>query len=143
MDIGVILKASADSPSDDSVIQESRVFDEVSNLHYSNEFLFFIATDYGQNSTSTSAVYYKNVPKTGEVTSVVNKVIDGFQNLVSVAVFDEFIYIADSTQGIFAIEAYTNGTFSERRTITLNTGDILHPEAPKPTTMVTFTLGGL
>ena len=83
------------------------------------------------------------MPRTGEVTGVVNRVIGGYEDLVSVATLDEFIYVADSTEGIFAIESYADGTFSEARPITLRTGDAEDSLAPMPTTMVIFALGGL
>ena len=141
---GVIHKASADRPSEDSIEQESKALEEASSLFYSGEFLFFISADNNkENATSTSAVYYKNVPRTGEVTGVVNRVIGGFEDLVSVVTLDEFIYVADSTVGIFAIESYRDGTFSEPRPITLKTGDAEDSVAPMPTTMVIFALGGL
>ena len=66
--------------------------------------MFFIGTD--SNDTTKDAVYYKNIPRTGEVHSVVMKVAGGFENVVSVASYDEFIYVADGEKGIVAIEAY-------------------------------------
>ena len=67
----------------------------------------------------------------------------GFEDLVAVAKLDQFIYVADSEQGILAIESYADDTFSEPRPIALNTGDAEDSVTPMPTTMVIFALGGL
>lgn len=63
------------------------------------------------------------MPTTGEISTIVNRVIDGYEELVSVATLDQFIYFADSEQGIFVIESYLDGSFSEARPISMNTGD--------------------
>lgn len=142
-ELGVIHRGSSDDPMDSSIEKESKVFDNVNHLFYGNEFLFFTGPGNSTNTTSRAAIYYKNVPKTGEISSVVHRVIDGFEDIISVTAIDEFIYFADSNLGIFTVEAYQDGTFSEARPITLHTGDALKPVAPMPTTMVIFALGGM
>ena len=142
-ELGVIHKGSSDDPMESSVEKESKIFDNASHLFYGEEFLFFIGPGNSTNTTSRSAIYYKNVPKTGEITPIVHRVIDGFEDLVSVTAIDEFIYFADSELGIFAVESYQDGTFSEARPISLHTGDALKPVAPMPKTMVIFALGGI
>ena len=142
-ELGVIHRGSADDPTEESVENESKIFDNVCHLFYGNEFLFFIGPGNSTNTTSKAAIYYKNVPKTGEITPIVNRVIDGFTDLVSVTAIDEFIYFADSNLGVFAIEAYPDGTFSEARPITLHTGDTLKPIASMPTTMIIFAMSGM
>lgn len=57
----------------------------------------------------------------------------GFDNLVSVASYDEFIYVADGETGIFAIEAYQDGSFSEPRQFNLEMRGRLDENAPAPT----------
>jgi len=142
-ELGVIHRGSSDDPMDTSVEKESKVFDNVSHLFYGNEFLFFVGPGNSTNTTSRAAIYYKNVPRTGEITPIVHRVIDGFEDIISVTAIDEFIYFADSNLGIFTVEAYQDGTFSEARPITLHTGDALKPVAPMPTTMAIFALGGM
>lgn len=139
-EVGTIHRASADDPSIDSVEKECKLFEEASGLFYRKEFLFFIAPG---NKTDEKAIYYKSVPRTGEITPVVNKVVDGFKALVSVSTLDEFIYFADSEVGIVAVESYHDGTFSEGRVISLNTGDVTDPVAPMPQTMVIFAMGAI
>ena len=77
-------------------MQETDEFSGVNNLFYKNEFLFFIATN-EDGQTSYKDVFYKNVPKTGEVTDIVTRVTEGLDGLVSVSALDEFIYVACSS----------------------------------------------
>lgn len=109
-------------------------------LSYKNKFLFFIGED--TEDPDKDAVYYKNIPRTGEVHSVVNKVAGGFEGLVDVGSYDEFIYVADS-RGIMAIEAYQNGDFSEPRPLNLELRGRINELAPSPKHMVIVALGGL
>ena len=138
---GVVAKAAADAPGEDTIEVQSKALESARGLDYKNQFLFFIGED--TNDSSKDAVYYKNIPLSGEVHQVVNKVAGGFDNLVSVASYDEFIYVADGETGIFAIEAYQDGSFSEPRQFNLEMRGRLDENAPAPTQMVIVALGGL
>ena len=135
-----MVKASADDPSPDTIEVQSRVMESARGLCYKNKFLFFIGAD--TEDPSKDAIYYKNIPRTGEVHSVVNKVAGGFEGLAGVGSYDEFIYVADS-RGVQAIEAFQNGDFSEPRPLNLELRGRIDESAPSPTRMVIVALGGL
>ena len=78
---GALVSASADTPSEKSVKTESKLFDQISNIYYKNELLFFtapISTTPDTLKTDT-AIFFKAVPKTGETTKETNLVSDDFQ----------------------------------------------------------------
>ncbi len=46
-------------------------------------------------------------------------ITDGFKDISTIGAFDSFIYIADKSMGIYAIEAFGNDEFSEPRKMNL------------------------
>lgn len=68
-------------------------------------------------------------------------IASGFTDVVAIGSFGGFIYVADSEDGFYAIEAFLNDEFSEPRPIVLNESNEGSP--PKPIAMVVFTLGAL
>ena len=68
---------------------------------------------------------------------------DGFKDVVSIGSFGGFIYVADSELGFYAIQyLQAQEEFSEPRLMDIKQGED-QTQAPKPSTMVVFTLGGL
>ena len=70
-------------------------------------------------------------------------IADGFSEIVSVGSFGGWIYVADSELGFYGIEYDQMAMdFSEPRQLLIKHGEN-SDQAPKPTAMVLFTLGGL
>ena len=55
------------------------------------------------------------MPKDGTLTADIKQVTDEFDSVVSVASLDTFFYVADAKKGYYAIEAFSEDTFSEPR----------------------------
>ena len=95
------------------------------------------------NTEDKSAVYFKRVPTSGEIAPEVKIIANGFTEIVSIGSFGGFIYVADSDLGFYAIQVDTQAEeFSEPRKMEITQGEN-STTAPKPTTMVVFTLGGV
>lgn len=62
-----------------------------------------------------TAIYYKKLPKTGEIIKEVDIIANGFSEIVSIGSFGNYIYVADSELGFYAIEHLPDGDFSEPR----------------------------
>ena len=105
---GSIHRASCDDPDNASVRIESQLFDSVEALHLKNHLLFFV-------SDSNRALYVKDSYHNGGKSAHVSLVAQKFDNLVSISSFDKFVYVADREKGIFAIETFSNGTYSNPR----------------------------
>jgi len=99
-------------------------------LCYSKEILYFSggeATEQdgddsdsdSEEETKNSAIYYKNMPKTGEIGMETKLISEKFRDVVSISVVDKFIYVADQSKGMYAIEAFENDEFSEPRKMNL------------------------
>lgn len=87
------------------------------------ELLFFVAPFYSTETNQTvtnTAIYFKAVPKTGEHSKKITFVSDKFQNIVSLATIDNFIYVADGKEGFYAIESKDDGTYSAPITLPLH-----------------------
>jgi hypothetical protein len=82
------------------------------------------------------------MPKSGEISTDLKMIATGFTDVVSIGTYDnQFIYVADSTQGFFAIESFTDDEFSQPRPITITVEG--KSDSPKPISMVVFTLDAI
>ena len=79
------------------------------------------------------------MPTDGSSSKFVNFVTDRFTSIVSVATIDNFIYVADSTEGFFAIESTSDGSYTEPVALPVAFSD-KRQELPKPLAMVIFTM---
>lgn len=117
------MSAQADAPSDDKIKKESSLFDQVTYLYYKKELLFFVAPSQQAVPSATltnTAIYFKAVPKTGEHSNQINFVTDQFQDIVSLATLDNYIYVADGEEGFYAIESKEDGSYSSPITLPLH-----------------------
>lgn len=67
-----------------------------------------------EKSAKNSAIYYKSVPKSGDVTREMKMIASSFVDVVAIGAFNSIIYVADSAKGFFAIEIFEMD-FSEPR----------------------------
>ena len=55
-------------------------------------------TTLADDDSEQSAIYYKSMPKSGEISTDLKMIATGFTDVVSIGTFDnQFIYVADST----------------------------------------------
>lgn len=150
---GAVKEAQADDPNAAEIKTVTKIVDSASSLCYSKEILYFSGgeaaeqdggndDDESGEETKNSAIYYKNMPKTGEIGMETKLISDKFRNVVSISVVDKYIYIADQSHGMYAIEAFENDEFSEPRRInlTFTANSEEKQTSPKPQAMLVFTL---
>lgn len=65
-----------------------------------------------ETTMTNTAIYFKAVPKTGLHSQQINFVTDQFQDVVSLATLDNYIYVADGEEGFYAIESKADGSYS-------------------------------
>lgn len=92
-------------------------------------------------TANSDAIYHKKLPKNGEIVKDVQIIANGFSDVVAIGALAEFIYIADSELGFYAIEHLPDGDFSDPRPMELAKEDTFGK--PKPKAMVVFKLGAL
>ena len=112
---GAVMEASADSPNPASAKIVSKLLASAGSLCYSRNFLFYSGPDATlENDAENSAVYYKRLPRSGEIAKDLKMIGTGFTDVVAIGSFDNsFVYIADADLGFFAMEAFENDEFSE------------------------------
>ena len=108
----------------------TKIVDEASSLCYRQERVYFSApstddkdSDDDNDSESTvknTAIYYKNLPKADTKSEDPRMITDSFKDISTISAFDSFIYVADKSMGLYAIEAFGNDEFSEPRKMTLS-----------------------
>ena len=154
----------------------TKVVEEAGNLCYRQQKLYFSAATEkdedesvdGYDRVKNTAIYYKNMPKSGKNEKETKLISDKFKDIVQIAAFDSFIYVADQSKGFYAIEAFGNDEFSDPRQIELILGQVAlanngasdsvaddkrvivikaaqtgSKNAPKPQAMVVFTLNAI
>jgi hypothetical protein len=87
---GTIFRARADLPNSNTIQVVSKKLNAAYSLCYKQEFLFYSAQD--SNSTipedGNMAIYYKNMPKSGEISADLRMIANGFEDIVSIGTFD-------------------------------------------------------
>lgn len=141
-DDGAIIRGKADIPDSTTTQAVTMSIDAAYCLRYQNEFLFYAGADSTvaeSVSGQRPALYYKNMPKSGEITTRAKMISNQFEQIVSIGSFDtQFIYVADAVKGFFAIESFKDDQFSAPRPIEITVSG--QTGALKPTSMVVFTL---
>lgn len=138
---GSIVRARADDPKTTSIRKVSMALDGAHDLAYETDFVLFAGKDEGDGAGARSAVYYKSIPRNGQQSLSVKRITSDLDDCVGLGAFDSYIYVADAVQGILAVESFGDDIFSTPRAIPLQLDG--GKAVPKPTTMVTFTLGAL
>ncbi len=125
----------------------TKIVDEAGSLCYRQEKVYFSAPsseskdsddDDDSDSESTvksTAIYYKNLPKADVKSEDARMITDSFKNIGTISAFDSFIYVADKSMGLYAIEAFGNDEFSEPRKMNLSSSTDKKSsggEPPKP-----------
>lgn len=87
------------------------MFSKISSLYYHKSLLFFVAPS--QDGEVETALYFKSLPADGSSSKFVNFITDRFNAIVSVGTIDNFIYVADSAEGFFAIEPTLDGSYGD------------------------------
>jgi hypothetical protein len=100
---GALMSAIADAPDETSIQTESRMFKKISSLYYKRGLLYFVAPS--DTSLTETAIYYKSMPPNGLPSKQINFVSDRFSAVVALSTIDNYIYVADSKEGFFAIES--------------------------------------
>ena len=100
------------------------------------------------NTLTNTAIYFKAVPKSGQVSQQINFVTDQFQDVVSLSTIDNFIYVADGEEGFYAIESKPDGTYSSPITLPLKSTDSSYnfstqADLPRPVAMVVFAMSAV
>lgn len=119
---GTIFRASADEPNSKTIQVVSKALDNAHAMCYKHNFLFFAGLDEADSATSgseKSAIYYKNMPRSGEVSDNAKLIAGGFSDIVAISNLGSHIYIADKSQGLFSIEALPEDEFSTPKQISI------------------------
>ena len=101
---GAVFRAKVDKPDSESARIESQIPFGVTAIHYVREWLIF--------ATNNGSIYAKKSPHDGAPTHA-SLVASNFDEVVSIANLDTYIYIADKSEGLYAIKVNEDGTFSQ------------------------------
>ena len=126
----------------------TKIVDEAASLCYRQEKVYFSAPsseskdsddddddeDDSENAVKSTALYYKNLPKAADSkkSGDPRMITDSFKDIGTISAFDSFIYVADKTMGLYAIEAFGNDEFSEPRKMNLSSSTEKKGSEPKP-----------
>jgi hypothetical protein len=132
-----LFSAQADAPDPKTIKVESKMFAKISSLYFKKGLLFFVAPS--DTSPTETAIYFKSMPEKGSSSKQINFVSDQFNDVVALATIDNFIYIADHTEGFFAIESTPGGNYAQPVRLPV-VNAFLNQEVPRPTAMVVFTM---
>ena len=140
---GAIFRARVDEPHSKTIQVVSQAVDEAHALCYKHNFLFFVGpaddTDSAASESESSAIYYKNMPRSGEVSDTTKLIASGFSNIVSISSLGGYIYVADNFKGLYSIEAFPEDEFSAPKPIVIES----HDADVSMVAMVSFTLGAV